>query len=221
MKQPKPVAPYSNDPSHVLDKILDRETGKPVSPDWLRSYADVLRGYHMHPETKFIGGRPTESGTLKRRHVVVDAINNIGKESDTWEEDEVLGASGDSVVTYGLSEGDREAIAMLIRAAPVRQLKAMAKVSADTIARVRADDPSVPDFTLVGMAKAARQLLAKANSEALEAGDFVSRLKALAAQIGVTSVASLLSFDPSNLAKILAGTRKPSRDFLRRARALQ
>lgn len=221
MKQPKPVAPYSKDPSHVLDKIIDRETGKTVSSDWLRSYADVLRGYHTHPETKFIGGRPTESGTLQRRHVVVDAINNIGKESDTWEEDEALGASGDSVVTYGLSGDDRQEIAALICAAPVRQLKAMAGVSADTIARVRANDPSVPDFTLVGMVKAARQLLANANSETLEADEVVSWLKAQAAQMGVASVASLLSFDPSNLAKILAGTRKPSRNFLRLVRALQ
>ncbi len=219
MRQPKPVAPYCKDPALVIDRVIDRESGEAISPIWLRSYADVLRGYHTHPETKFIGGKATESGTLRRRHIFVGAINNIGKESDTWEEDEILGANEGSIVTYGLTHTDRTGIAELVRLTPVRQLKAKANVSAATIARVRANDLSVPDSTLIGIMEAARQLSAQAAVKSMETDGIVSSLKAQAASMGIAAVATRLSIDRSNLAKILAGTRKPSRNLMHRARS--
>ena len=47
-----------------------------------------LRDYHRQPEYKFLGGGWNEEGTLRRRHIFVDTIEDIGKESDGWEEDE-------------------------------------------------------------------------------------------------------------------------------------
>jgi hypothetical protein len=74
----------------ALRRIFDRnsEHMDPVSTKWLRSVADVLRDYHRQPEYKFLGGGWNEEGVLSRRHVFVDTIEDIGKESDGWEEDE-------------------------------------------------------------------------------------------------------------------------------------
>ena len=63
------------------------ENTDPVSAKWLRTVADVLRDYHRQPEYKFLGGGWNEEGVLRRRHVFVDTIEDIGKESDGWEED--------------------------------------------------------------------------------------------------------------------------------------
>jgi hypothetical protein len=90
--QPKPIAPYNRNPYAVLSKIWDRVSGEPVDTSWLRTYAETLRGYLRHRETKFLLGEATDSGATRRRHVLVEAIEDIGKESDKWDEDEPLTA---------------------------------------------------------------------------------------------------------------------------------
>jgi hypothetical protein len=41
-----------------------------------------MAGYHRNPETKFLHGEAMDSGQTKRRHVFVEAIEDIGKEAD-------------------------------------------------------------------------------------------------------------------------------------------
>jgi hypothetical protein len=49
----------------MLSKIHDRVTGRPVEQRWLRTYAEALRGYHLHPETKFLDGDYTDRGPTR------------------------------------------------------------------------------------------------------------------------------------------------------------
>ena len=102
-RQPKPIAPYSRDPYQMLPKVRDRVTGELVEQRWLRTYAEALRGYHLHPEAKFLGGDFMDRGRTRRRHVLVQAIEDIGKEADKWDDEEPLTADNEFTVSYGVS----------------------------------------------------------------------------------------------------------------------
>jgi hypothetical protein len=214
-RRPKPVGPYSRDPSSVLDKVVDRETGEPVAQEWLRSYADVLRAYHVHAEAKFLGGRPGDSGPLSRRHVFVSAVENIGKEADSWEEDELLGSDADSVVSYGLSQADRDRMIATIRQVHKRKLKAGAKVGFATIERVLASDTSAPDRMVRKLFDAAVDIQREEQIEVQREHDCVIWLRDQAETIGVERLAGTLEYDVANLRKVIAGVRKPSAALLK------
>ena len=169
-RRPKPVAPYNRDPMLVLDKVRDRETGEPVSREWLRSYADVLRAYHIHPETKFLGGRPADAGTLLRRHIFVDAIEHIGKEGDNWEEDELMGSDAELIVTYGLTLSRPRTDDRDNPKSPKRKLKTRARVSIDTIERALASGSDAPDRTLRRLFDAALAIERDDESESRSSG---------------------------------------------------
>jgi hypothetical protein len=77
-----PIAPYDSDPSRALSRVFDRLTGKPVRPEQLKTYAEVLRQYHISPEHKFANGDFLDRGRTERRHVVATAFVWIGKEAN-------------------------------------------------------------------------------------------------------------------------------------------
>lgn len=81
-KIPKPIAPFERNPALAAVSAFDRETGNPVSLDCLKSYADVLRFYHLSPEEKFENGGPFDQGLTRRRHVVASDVVLIGKEAN-------------------------------------------------------------------------------------------------------------------------------------------
>ncbi|MFN0303063.1 MAG: hypothetical protein ACKVQU_22215 [Burkholderiales bacterium] len=77
-----PIAPYDSDPARALSNVFDRETGKPVRPDQLKTYAEVLAQYHLSCEGKFANGQFLDRGRTERRHVVATSLNWIGKEAN-------------------------------------------------------------------------------------------------------------------------------------------
>ena len=79
---PKPIAPFDTDPEEVVEKCFDRVTGKPVTPDQLKTYAEVLCQYHLSSESKFENGEFRDKGATKRRHVVAESYVLIGKEAN-------------------------------------------------------------------------------------------------------------------------------------------
>jgi len=81
-KIPKPISPFERDPAMAATHAFDRETGEPVLLNELKSYADVLRFYHLSPEDKFENGGPWERGLTRRRHVVASSVVLIGKEAN-------------------------------------------------------------------------------------------------------------------------------------------
>jgi hypothetical protein len=98
----KPVAPYDKDLARAVERAFDRDTRLPVPVTALKSYREVITGYHMHPESKFRNGELLDRGTTKRRYVHAVAFQNIGKEANEWEEQFYLGYDEEEQIDYGL-----------------------------------------------------------------------------------------------------------------------
>lgn len=91
-----PIAPYDTDPARALSKVFDRITGKAISPEQLKTYAEVLAQYHLSCEDKFENGQFLDRGRTEQRHVVATGFVWIGKEAnqvgDSGEEDPIWSA---------------------------------------------------------------------------------------------------------------------------------
>ncbi len=220
-RPPKPVAPYTKDLS-TIDHIWDRETGEDVEPAWLRTYAEVLRTYPVHSESKFLDGGRTRRGPTRRRHILADLVWNIGKEGDRFEEDGSIGAEDDPAVPYGLTPSHRAAAIEAVRETKerfgVRAFRKAAGVSDNTITRALEPDSTIADRDLVRMRNGAERLWAADGVRAKEDAALLDGMRSRATEIGVPALAAELGVDASNLAKVLARTRTISAS-LRRSHA--
>jgi len=96
------IAPYNNDSTQWLKmKWIDQYTGKKYqittaghngtrNAARVKTYRDILREYEYHPESKCAdaAGNPCEKqtiGLLQRRHICIDQVKYIGKESNHLE----------------------------------------------------------------------------------------------------------------------------------------
>lgn len=79
---PKPIAPYSHDPSRAVESAFDRLTGERVNREQLKTYAEALGQYHLSPEDKFLNGQFLDRGRTERRHVIATEFVLIGKEAN-------------------------------------------------------------------------------------------------------------------------------------------
>jgi DNA polymerase elongation subunit (family B) len=211
----RPVAPYEKDSEKALRRIFDRnsENMDPVSAKWLRTVADVLRDYHRQPEYKFLGGGWNEEGVLRRRHVLVDTIEDIGKESDGWEEDEARSEDQDQTLTYPSSSFDRDRMIALIKSVRQRELMREARIAMRTIDAVwRGEEVSVED--LKRMNAAAERIVGCRRKGEVEQAAAVAWLKIKRDEMGLIKLAVLVNVDAANLAKVIEGKRRVSRMLL-------
>lgn len=102
LKALKPVAPYNKYSSKSLPHCFDRATGENVSKSQLKTYLDGLAQYHLHSETKFLNGDYLNTDKTQRRHIIVKAIQHIGKEANKWEEQFFTGMDDEAQIEYGL-----------------------------------------------------------------------------------------------------------------------
>jgi hypothetical protein len=178
-----------------------------------RTVADVLRDYHRQPEYKFLGGGWNEEGILRRRHVVVDKIEDIGKESDGWEEDEARSDDRDTVLSYPSSSFDRERMAAAIKSVGKRELMREARIAMRTIDAVRAGK-HIDDQHLKRMAEAAERLRARADKATRDVIQVRAWLVQQQREQGLKSLAKSLSVDAANLGKVIFEKRNPSTALL-------
>jgi hypothetical protein len=101
----RPVAPFDRDHQKASYQCFDRGTGLAVPPESLVSYAETLKLYHRHPESKFHNGDYVDSGMTTRRQVVASRVEIIGKEADRWEELVCLGPDPEAQIEYGEISG--------------------------------------------------------------------------------------------------------------------
>ena len=216
----RPVAPYERDGYKALSRIFDRNSDNmdPVSAKWLRTVADVLRDYHRQPEYKFLGGGWNEEGVLRRRHVFVDTIEDMGKESDGWEEDEARTEGQDTVLVYPSSSFDRERMIERIKSVGKRELKQEARIAMRTINAVWAGG-DVADDDLKRMADAAERIAQRRKDSDKEAAAAVAWLKTKREEIGLTALAEMLSVDAPNLQKVFGGKRNVPASIMQKFRA--
>jgi hypothetical protein len=190
----------------------------PVPLKWLRTVADVLRDYHRQPEYKFLGGGWNEEGVLRRRHVFVDTIEDMGKESDGWEEDEARTEGQDTVLVYPSSSFDRERMIERIKSVGKRELKQEARIAMRTINAVWAGG-DVADDDLKRMADAAERIAQRRKDSDKEAAAAVAWLKTKREEIGLTALAEMLSVDAPNLQKVFGGKRNVPASIMQKFRA--
>lgn len=72
-------------------------------------------------------------GVLRRRHVLVDTIEDIGKGKDRWVEDEARTEDRDTVLTYPPSSFDRDRMIERIKSAGMLEVKREARIAMRTI----------------------------------------------------------------------------------------
>ena len=81
-RTPKPSAPFDRDPEVAVAGAFDRISGEPVARCGLKTYAEALAGYHLHPEDKFDNASYWDCGETRRRDVVAMTVGLIGKEAN-------------------------------------------------------------------------------------------------------------------------------------------
>jgi hypothetical protein len=81
-EKPKPIAPYDTDPVRASQHVFDRETGEPIDPSQLKTYAEALCQYHLSSEDKFENAQFLDRGRTQPRHVVATGYVLIGKEAN-------------------------------------------------------------------------------------------------------------------------------------------
>ena len=157
---------------------------------------------------------------LRRRHVFADTIEDIGKESDGWEEDEARSEDRDTVLTYPSSSLDRERMIAAIKSVGKRALMREARIAMRTIdAAHKGED--VADEDVKRMVDAAERLTDKLQTLQGETATAIGWLKAKRDEIGLADLAKLLGTDAANLGKMIDGRRKPSRAWLAKIAAVR
>jgi hypothetical protein len=141
------IAPYESDPKQWLKmtwidqysgnhyRITTSENHGGRKKARVKTYGEVLREYEYHPEAKYADadGKPCQKltvGLLQRRHVTVDLIKNIGKESNDLEDVEAgLIHSEQSVYTEYPDPRRDEWILKILPAVKKAPLKTLIKES--------------------------------------------------------------------------------------------
>jgi len=100
----RPAAPFNRNISESSETVFDRETGKPIEPDSLVTYAEALAQYHLRPEAKFLNGEHNDRGRTERRHVIATQLVPIGKKANRWEEQHFLGTDDEAEIEYGVGQ---------------------------------------------------------------------------------------------------------------------
>ncbi|MDB5684643.1 MAG: hypothetical protein JWM75_2341, partial [Sphingomonas bacterium] len=105
-KSPKPIAPFDRNFAQAVAAAFDRDTGEPVPEALMKTYAEALAQHHVHPESKFLNADYLDRGATHRRHVRFAIARHIGKESNDWERQAVLGLRDESQIDYGVSDAE-------------------------------------------------------------------------------------------------------------------
>jgi hypothetical protein len=95
-----PLLAYTKDTDIVpFTRFTDYKTGKEYTDNtkfYWKQLAEFLFAYADHNDGKYDG----KLGELKRKQVVINDIEHIGKESNNLEESEVIGVSDNDYVVY-------------------------------------------------------------------------------------------------------------------------
>ncbi len=221
--EPKVVSPFNPDPAVAVLHCFDRDTGEPVPAELLRTYRDAVARYHLHPETKFIGGDYTDSGVLERRHIRVPETNGvrfIGKEANRWEERSQTGDDPEGQIHYGTSGGGYGELRAMVREAcdkyGLRALAREAQLSAHAVGDFASGTGETSDGTVEKLRDALPRLSSmNAEAEAHQQA-VLERVRERCRRETVTGFAERAEVDRATLSAVLAGRRSPSDRMLSR-----
>jgi hypothetical protein len=205
----KPIAPFDKCNAKAISDAFDRAGGAPISEAALKTYAEALTQYHLQPESKFLNGDYFDRGTTLRRHVVAEHIIHIGKESNDWQRQAILGSNPDSMIAYGASPNE---VGERLRSFLSEFGNATAaKLIGVSIARLKgiASGKQILDSkklvaTVGSRLPMARRLATKFNSDKCFE---LERLRASVERYGLRATARRLGIDASNLRRALSKAR--------------
>lgn len=214
-KRPRPISAFDRDYAKAVKSAFDRQSGEPVPATALKSYAEALAQYHIQPETKFLNAGYLDRGVTVRRHARMTAARQIGKESNDWERQALLGLDEDCQPDYGMGDDDR-----------LRLVEALAAFVAEAglmkAAKALRTNPAVLKSALPGSSVRAAERLMQSiaahlptalevhatNRKGLEAER--QSLRKFVERDGLRETARRLGIDPSNLRRRLTSSQKPT-----------
>ena len=219
MEAPSVISPYDNDLAKAAERCFDRDTGKPIPANMLKSYRSALSQYHLRPESKFLNADYLDSGLVRRRHVKVSGIVYIGKEANRWEEQSHLGIDPEAEIAYGTAPADYIGdLARIRRAVDDHGMSSFARVAG--ISRQHMDavlcGHAIPSNKMM-----ARLRLAATKLDVMSVAD-ASEARALFGQIrtiGVRRFAALAGIDAGHLTRLTGGERRLTAPMLEKLRS--
>lgn len=218
---PAVIAPYDDDSANAAGSCFDRRNGNPVPISILATYREALSDYHLHSEAKFSNGNTTDQGVTVRRHVEAIAIEYIGKEANRWEDQFFLGEMAEAQIEYGASPESKIQLTTVFSHAArkfgIDKLADTAGLSRQQLSFVmnRSCEPRPQTIKAVLRAIMILEEDHHADDERNAAVREVIRIRI--SRTSLSAVAGQLRVDPSNLGKMLSGTRPLTSDVIRRA----
>jgi hypothetical protein len=95
-----PLVPYTKNYDTIpYTPFMDYKTGRSYTDNtqfYWKPISELFFDYIDHKEEKYDG----DNGILRRRHVIIDDVEYIGKESNNLEESEIIGVQDDYTVIY-------------------------------------------------------------------------------------------------------------------------
>lgn len=216
MDAPRAIAPFDRDLIRAAKSCFDRNTGKPVNASHLKTHAQALLRYHLHPEAKFEGGDYTDAGVTRRRHIAANGIQLIGKEANRWEEQFHLGADPEAQSEYGMQPETREQVMATIRDAVERHsLRAVAQaghVRKHLLSQAIKGAIALPDAVINRLAAAVVKLDQKDRKRREREAGRIAELRERVQREGLRKVATQINISAGYLSRkmnMLVPTRYP------------
>ena len=207
----RPIAPFDKSNAKAIRRAFDRISGNPTSSDALKTYAEALAQYHLQPESKFLNGDYWDQGATCRRHIEAGHVVHIGKESNDWQRQAILGMNPDSLVAYGVSPSDiAQGLGQFVSGFGLRAAARLLDVRVDCLRAMVAIEQTRSTKLLaakvVQRLPRARALARRLNSER---SDFLARTRDRVEREGLRPTARALNLDPSNLRRMLSLSFRP------------
>ncbi len=206
---PGAVAPYHKDPSTALAQCFDRYNGKSMTEDQLKTYAQTLAQYHLHPEDKFHHADYLDHGKVQRRHILVVAIEHIGKEANRWEEQLYLGENPEAQIEYGIAPENKELLrgSALVRCRPFGpgKLAKEAGLSVSDVSAILAGKRNPKVETWLKLLRAAQTFEDKQQRVGQNNAVLLEIIREKCNLLSVRRIANTTGIDPANLSHVLSG----------------
>lgn len=207
LKPIKPITTFDRDFNKAVRKAFDRESGAVVPASSLKTYAEALSSYHLQPESKFLNGDYYDQGTTERRHVRTISCQHIGKESNNWERQAILGFDPDAAPDYGMSPKEIATVparlTVLAKAMGSINLAHRLRISIRILTQLKSARGNWADIAL----KIAPELILKLERDAKSAHDRkrdeLVKLSETVDFEGWRATARKMQIDPSNLRRRL------------------
>ncbi len=218
MRPIKPIAPFESDARKAIPMAFDRESGQPVPATALQSYAEALAQYHLHPESKFLDGDYLDHGTTQRRHIHASGFCHIGKETNDWERQAILGMDANARPDYGFSDECvvefRSELRALVR---VLGIGATAKALAATSRQLRSiigNSGGTDKATVRKIAARLPVIMDRAEKLNNERAHELQRLSQTIEELGLRGTARKVGADASNLRRKIMTLENFRRELL-------